>query len=67
MDFTVLPAINAVIKGRWYLPVVSFFRREGYASVLPGRKRQTAWSFLYIQAYLARIAMYRTMRRHWYD
>jgi hypothetical protein len=62
-----LPAINAVIKGKWYLPVVGFFRREGYASVLPGRQRQSVWSFLYIHAYLARIAMYRVLRRHWYD
>jgi hypothetical protein len=62
-----LPAINAVIKGKWYLPVVSFFRREGYSSVLAGRDRQSLTSFLYIHAYLARIAVYRMLRRHWYD
>jgi len=62
-----LPAINAVIKGKWYLPVFGFFRREGYASVLTGRPRQSIWSYLYIQAFLARVAVYRTLRRHWYN
>jgi hypothetical protein len=62
-----LPAINAVIKGEWYRPVVGFFRREGYAAVLPGRPLQPWWRYLYIHAYLLRIALYRTLRRHWYD
>ncbi len=62
-----LPAINAVIKGEWYRPVVRFFRREGYAAVLPGRPLQTWWKYLYIRSYLLRIALYRLMRRQWYD
>jgi hypothetical protein len=62
-----LPIINAVIKGRWYPPVVPFFRREGYGAVLPGREVQSIWSYLYIRAYLGRIALYRMLRRHWYD
>jgi hypothetical protein len=62
-----LPAINAVIKGDWYRPAVGFLRREGFGSILPGRRTQSRWRYLYIQAYLLRIAFYRLLRRHWYD
>lgn len=62
-----MPAINAVIKGQWYLPVIPFLRREGYAAVLPGRKPQSIWGFLYIHLYLCRIALYRFAKRHWYE
>jgi hypothetical protein len=62
-----LPIINAVIKGEWYRPAVAFLRREGYGAVLSGRRRQSWRKYLYIQAYLLRIALYRTMRRHWHD
>lgn len=61
-----LPLINLVIKGRWYWPAPAFLRREGFASVVPGRKRQPLWGYLYIQAYLLRSAVYKMMRRHWY-
>lgn len=62
-----LPIVNAVIKGRWYLPAVSFLRREGFGWVLPGRDRQSLSAYLYIQAYLLRLALYRALRKHWYD
>lgn len=62
----VLPIINAVIKGEWYWPAIGFLRREGYEGVLPGRRRQSVWRYLYIQVYLLRNAMYRIVRRHWY-
>lgn len=62
-----LPAINSVIKGQWLWPAPAFLRREGFAAVLPGRQRQPLWRYLYIQAYLLRLAVYRAFRRHWYD
>lgn len=62
-----LPTINAVVKGRWTRPAVGFLRREGYASLLPGRKQRPLRGYLYDQAYALRIALYRMMRRHWYD
>lgn len=62
-----LPIVNAVIKGQWYRPAVSFLRREGFGHVLAGRKTQSLKAYLYIRAYLARLAMYRVLRMHWYD
>lgn len=62
-----IPAINAVIKGRWNRPVVPFLRGEGYSAVLRGRMRLSLRSYAYIKAYLLRIALYRMFRRHWYD
>jgi hypothetical protein len=61
-----LPAINAVIKGEWYWPAPAFLRKEGFASILPGRRRQPLWRYFWIQAYLFRLFLYRLARRHWY-
>jgi hypothetical protein len=63
----IMPLINTVIKGEWYRPAVPFLRREGFAALLPGRRRQSLWQYLYIQLYLVRIGLYRALRRHWYD
>jgi hypothetical protein len=62
-----LPVINTVIKGRWHRPAVSFFRREGFGSILPGRQVQTWKDYLYIRVYLMRVAAYRIVRRHWWE
>ena len=62
-----LPIINAVVKGRWHWLAPGFLRREGYASVLSGRRRQSLWGYLYIRAYWMRIGLYQMLRRHWYD
>ncbi|MHB1265452.1 MAG: hypothetical protein ACYC1S_13710 [Gemmatimonadaceae bacterium] len=62
-----LPIVNAVIKGRWHRPAVPFLRREGFASVLPGRDVASWRSYLYIRFFLARVALLRLLRRHWYD
>lgn len=62
-----LPIINAVIKGEWYWPAPPFLAKEGFGAVLPGRRRQPLGRYLYIQAYLFRMALYRMLRRHWYD
>lgn len=62
-----LPSINAVIKGRWHWFAPSFLRREGYAAVVAGRRRQSVWGYLYIRAYWMRMALYQMLRRHWYD
>lgn len=61
-----LPIVNAVIKGAWYRPAVSFLRREGFGAILPGRPVQGWRAYLYIQAYLLRMRWFQILRRHWY-
>lgn len=62
-----LPVINTVIKGKWHRPAVAFLRKEGFGSVLPGRPVQAWKDYLYIRAYLMRVAAYRVLRRHWWE
>jgi len=62
-----LPNVNAVVKGRWHWLAPAFLRREGYASLVSGRQRQSILGYLYIQAYWLRMRLYQMLRRHWYD
>ncbi len=58
--------VNGVIKGKWYWPSMSFLRREGFASALKNRNRQSLTAFLYIQMFLFHNFILRKMKKHWY-
>ncbi len=59
--------INTVIKGSWYLPAVPFLRRNGFRVLLQGRPRQTTLAYLAIVLFLARIAVLKRFRLHWFE
>jgi hypothetical protein len=57
---------HGVIKGQWFWPAVPFLRREGFATVVGGRQRLSAKSYLYVRLYELRTVLYRTLRKYWY-
>jgi hypothetical protein len=59
--------INTVIKGSWYLPAVPFLRRNGFSELLQGRPRQTTLAYFAIALFLARIAVLKRLRLHWFE
>lgn len=59
--------VNTVIKGNWYLPAMSFLRRNGFHALLQGRPRQTVFAYAAIVVFLARIAVMKRFRLHWFE
>lgn len=48
--------VHGVIKGKWYREAIAYIKKEGFSSVLKGRKVQQIGEYLYVKLY--RYVMY---------
>lgn len=63
-----IPILNAVIKGRWQRPAISFLRNEGFAHLIKNRERLGLWGTggsLYNSLFLLHNRIFRALGKHW--
>lgn len=60
------PYVNTVIKGKWYLPALSFLRKEGMSDIVRFRKKQQLLEFFYIRIFLLWSSFFRFFKIYWY-
>ncbi len=63
----IFPYVNTVIKGKWYLPALQYFKREGLDAMILHREKQSLKDFLYIKLFWAWFFFLRTFKIYWYN
>jgi hypothetical protein len=63
----IFPYVNTVIKGKWYLPALQYFKKEGLNSMVLLREKQSLKDFLYIKLFWAWFFLLRTFKIYWYN
>jgi hypothetical protein len=63
----IFPYVNTVIKGKWYLPALQYFKKEGLDSLILHREKQSLKDFLYIKLFWAWFFLLRTFKIYWYN
>ena len=57
--------IHAVVKGEWLYSSVQKLRRQGFTSLINGRKRQSLIAYIYILLYQARLSIFSFFNIYW--
>lgn len=63
----IFPYVNTVIKGKWYLPAIKYFKNEGMEDLIKGRQKQSLKDYLYIKLYWGWFLFLRIFKIHWYN
>lgn len=63
----IFPYVNTVIKGKWHLPAIQYFKKEGLTAMISHREKQSLKDFLYIKLFWGWFLFLRTFKIHWYN
>lgn len=66
LKIPLFPHQHGVIKGKWCLQFEKFLRKEGFSELIPLRKRESFYSYIYTKIYHLRLFFLKKFKRHWY-